>query len=184
MEDNDLINTIQELRLEGVLQFAEHLTLHTLIVSLISPGLVLRLLEAHRSLFIEQGCTDIRGHDNDRIAEVYRTSFGISQLAIFKDLEKHVEDIGMSLFDFIEQDHTVGFTAYRLSQLATFLVTDVSGRCPDQTSRGMALHKLGHVDFDQGLFAPEHKFGKRLGQFGLTDTRWTHEDKGAIWPFR
>src|SRR5260370_36529409 len=157
MEDNDLINTVQELRLEGVLQFTEHLTLHTLIVSLISPGLVLRLLEAHRSLFIEQGCTDIRGHDNDRIAEVYRTSLGISQLAIFKDLEKHVEDIGVSLFDFIEQDHTVGFTAYCLCQLTALLVTNISGRCTDQTSRGMTLHELGHIDLDQGLFASEHK---------------------------
>src|SRR5437588_1177308 len=134
MEDNDLINTVQELRLKGVLQFAEHLTLHALIVSLISPGLVLRLLEAHRGLFIEQGCTDIRGHDNDRIAEVYRTSLGISQLAIFKDLEKQVEDIGMSLFDSIEQKHTVGFTAYLLSQLTNCFVPARPSRSTDQRS--------------------------------------------------
>ncbi len=55
VEDDDLIDTVQELRLEGVLQFAEHLALHRLILALIGFGLVLRLFEADRGFFVQQG---------------------------------------------------------------------------------------------------------------------------------
>src|SRR5581483_1076472 len=177
MENDHLIDTVQELGFEGILQFTEHLILHGIVVALMGFGLIFRLPEADGCFLVEQGSTDVRGHDNNRIAEVHRAALGVSQLAIFQNLEQHVEDIGVSLFDFVEQDHTVGLTANSLGKLTTLFIADISWRCTNQAGSCMALHKLRHVDFDQSILATEHEFGERFCQLGLTDTGWSHEDE-------
>ena len=142
MEDNHIVDTVQELRLEGVLQLAEDLVFHRVIFVLVGFRLVFRLLEAHLCFPIEQGSTDVRGHDDNGVAEVYRASLGVGQLAIFQNLEQHVEDIGVSLFDFVEQDHAIGLTAYSLGKLTTFFITNISRRGTDEPSRRVSFHEL------------------------------------------
>src|SRR5579875_79302 len=142
MEDDHLVDTVQELRLEGVLQFAEHFALHGLVLALMCPGLVLRLLEADRGFAVEQRRADVRCHDNNGIAEVYRAALRVGQLAVLKDLEEHIKDIGVSLFDLIEQDHTVRLAAHCLGELTTLFVTDISWGSANQACRRMAFHKL------------------------------------------
>ena len=53
MEDDDLIDTVQELGLEGILQFAKHLALHALVLGLIGPGLILGLFETNGGFFVQ-----------------------------------------------------------------------------------------------------------------------------------
>src|SRR6266487_972916 len=184
MEDDDLIDTIQELRLEGILQFAQHLTFHALILRLVDFVLIFGLFETDGGLFIQQGSTNIRCHNDDSVAEVYRAALGVCQFAIFQDLQQHVEDIRVSLFDFVEQNDAVGFATYCLSELAALFIADISWRGANQASCRMAFHKFRHVDFDQGIFAPKHEFGKRFSKLGLTDTCWPHKDERTDGAFR
>src|SRR5947209_11065845 len=177
MEDDDLIDTIEELRLEGVLQFAQYLAFHALILVLVGFVFVLGLFEANGGFFIQESCANIRCHDYNSVTEVNRASLGVSQLAIFKDLQQHVEDIRVSLFDFVEQDHTIGFTAYRLGELTTLFITDISWRGTNEAGSRVAFHKFRHVNFYQCVFATEHEFRKRFSKLCLTDARWSHENE-------
>ena len=58
-----------------------------------------------------ESCADIGGHDNDRIFKIDQPALGICQPAIFQNLQKHIEYVGMGLFDFIKQQYTVGMSA-------------------------------------------------------------------------
>src|SRR3712207_8837296 len=51
--------------------------------------------------------TRVRGHDQDDIAEVDLLSVVVGQLAMIHDLQQHVEQIGMRLFDLVKQQHAV-----------------------------------------------------------------------------
>ena len=53
MEDNNFIDTVEELRLEGILQLAQDLRLHRLILALVGLGLILRLFEANGGFFVQ-----------------------------------------------------------------------------------------------------------------------------------
>src|SRR6266566_5020884 len=174
MEDDHFINTVQELGLEGILQFAKNLALHGLIVGLMGFVLVFRLFEANGGFLVQQGCANIRGHDYNGIPKVYGASLGISQFAVLKNLEQHVEDVRMSLLDFVEQDDAVGLAAYRLGELTTLFIANISGRGTNQACRRMALHEFRHVNFDESFFTTEHKLGKRTSQLCLSNTSRTH----------
>ena len=47
----------------------------------------------------------IRGHDDDGVLEVGGTALVVGQTAIVENLQQDVEDIGMGLLDFVEQQH-------------------------------------------------------------------------------
>src|SRR5438270_2218294 len=177
VENDNFIDTVQELGFEGILQFAEYLALHRLVLILIGSGLIRRLFEADGGFFVQKACANVGGHDDDGVAEVHRAAFGVGQLAVFQNLEQHVEHVRMSLFDLVQQDDAVRLTAYCLGELAAFFVTDISGRRANETGCRVTLHELRHVNFDEGFFASEHKLGQGLCQFGLTDTRGSHEDE-------
>ena len=59
MEDDDFIYTVQELGLEGILQFAKYLCLHCFVIRLVSFSSVFRLFEADRGFLIQQGGADV-----------------------------------------------------------------------------------------------------------------------------
>ena len=59
MEDDNFIDTVQELGLEGILQFAKYLTLHRLVLRLIGFVLIFRLFEANGGLLVQQGRADV-----------------------------------------------------------------------------------------------------------------------------
>src|SRR5205807_7213930 len=98
--------------------------------------------EANGGFLVQKGRADVRSHDDDGVAEVYRASLGIGQLAVLKNLEQHVEDIGVSLLDFVEQDHTVGLAADCLSELSTLFIANISGRGTNEAGSRVALHEL------------------------------------------
>src|SRR6266550_77316 len=160
MEDDDFIDTVQELRFEGVLQLAKYLPLHCLVIRLMGFILVFRLFEADRGFLVQQGRADVRGHDHNGIAEVYSATLSVGQLAILQYLEQHVENVRVSLLDFVEQDYTIGLATNSLSELTALFITDISRRSTNQPGSRMALHEFRHVNFDKRFFTTKHEFSK------------------------
>jgi hypothetical protein len=57
---------------------------------------------------------DVRGHDDDRVLEVDGAPLGVGRPAVVQDLEKHVEDVVVSLFDLVEENDGVGLLALKV----------------------------------------------------------------------
>ena len=106
-------------------------------------------------------------------------AFAIGQAAIIENLQEDVEDVRMGLFDFVEEDDAVRTTADGFSELAPFIIADISRRSPDQAGYGMFFHVFRHIDTDDVAFIIEEGFSQGLGQFGLADTGRAEEDEGT-----
>ena len=124
----------------------------------------------------------VGGHDDDGVREVDRSPLRIVDAALVEDLQEDVHDIGMCLFDLVEEDDGVRFPADLFGQLTGLVVTDVTGRRADDPGDAELLHELGHVETDEGLGRIEELVGQLLDEFGLTDTGGTDEDEGRRFP--
>jgi hypothetical protein len=99
-EDNDFIQTVEELRTEVLLQFFVHQGTDAVVLRF---GLVASKFEAETTAtFLNHLRTDVRGHNQQGVLEVHRAALGIGQATIFKNLQQHVEDIGVGFLDLIE----------------------------------------------------------------------------------
>ena len=127
-------------------------------------------------------CTEIASKDDDRVTEAHNTASRVSQCAIFKELQQHLEDIGVSLFDFIKQHHTIGLTPHLICQFAAIVVAYIASRRTNKPARGMLLAKLAHIDLNQCVIRAKHLTGKHARQLGLTNTSWPHKDKATDRP--
>src|SRR5690606_41738413 len=58
---------------------------------------------------------EIRGHDDDRVAEIDRTALPVGQASVIQHLQQHVEHIRMCLFDLVEQNHLIDRKSTRLN---------------------------------------------------------------------
>ena len=156
MEDDELIDAVEEFRLEDVAHFAEHSLL----------GRVLRLLllvagadgeaEGRRAL-LQEVCTGVTRHDDDGVAEVDGASLAVRQAAVVEHLQQDVEDVGMRLLDFVEQDDGVRLAAHGVRELAALLVADVARGRADHARDGVLLHVLRHVEADDGVLRAEER---------------------------
>ena len=160
IEDDDLIDTVDELWLEITLDLS-----HVLFFSLI--------------LFKSILTAQVARHDEQRVLEVDRHALGICDPAIIQDLQQHIEDIRMCLFHFIEQDDGVRIAAYGLGQLTALIISDISRRSADQTSHAVLFHIFAHIDaHDMGLTVKQ-LFSQCLGHLGLAYAGRTQEQKAA-----
>src|SRR5919199_1601018 len=98
VEDNNLINPVEELWTEARSHRLHHPTPHLIVLTIFS-GKVENVLG-----------TDVAGHDNHSILEVYRVTLSIGNATIIEDLQHHVEHIGVSFLDFVKQNHRIGTT--------------------------------------------------------------------------
>jgi hypothetical protein len=48
---------------------------------------------------------EVRGHDDERVAEVDRAALAVGQPAVVEHLQQHVEHVRVRLLDLVEQDH-------------------------------------------------------------------------------
>ncbi len=128
------------------------------------------------------GRADVRGHDQDGVAEVDRAALAVGQPAVVEHLQQDVEDLAVRLLDLVEQDDRVRPPAHCLGELAALVVADVAGRRPDQAGHGVPLLVLGHVDPDHRPLVVEHELGERPGELGLADARRAEEDERADRP--
>ena len=139
-----------------------------------------RCAEAHtRAEFCQLARTNVGRHDDDGVAEIHLAAQAVRQLPVVQGLEQEVEDVRVCLLNFVKQHDGVRATTHFLGQLATFLVSDVARRCPDQARDGKLLHVLGHVDANQGFLGIEHEFRKDLGELRLSDAGRPKEDEGT-----
>src|SRR5258708_3590399 len=83
----------------------------------------------------------------------------------------------MPFFNLVKEHDRIGTTADRFRKLATFFITDVTGRRTNQPRGGEFFHVLRHVDLNQGVAVAEHEFGQLLREKRFPDSGWTEENK-------
>ena len=90
MEYDGSRQTVEEFRLEGFLYLTEH-SLSGTYLTVETNGSLMRILS-----------TGIGSHDKNQVAAVRFPSFVVRQHCIVHHLQQDVENVGMSLFDFIQ----------------------------------------------------------------------------------
>ena len=176
-EDDRLVEAVEELWIERPLDLVQDL--------LLGLGVAVRLrriLKAHRLLELQVACTDVRGHHDDRVLEVNRAAQAVGQLAVLEDLQQDAEQVGMRLFDFVQQDDGVRRALDALGQLAALFVAHVARRGADQLRHRVLFHEFRHVEADQRLLAAEQAIGKRPRHLGLADTGGAQEEERPCRP--
>src|SRR5205807_19572 len=141
MEDDNLINTVDELRLEEPLQTFHCLRAHHLMLCLAASVTLLRQ-ETHVSRTLEISTTCIASHNHNCILEVHSATLTIGQAPIIHDLQQRIEDLGMRLLNLVQQDNTIRTTTNLLGQLTTFIIANISRRATKQARHGMWFHVL------------------------------------------
>ena len=176
MEDHCLVDTVEELRLEGAAQLRQHGLAHALEALVI----VLRA-PAGKAQFVAHGGdvlrADVAGHDDDRVLEVHVPSLCVGDDAVLQDLQQDVPHVLVGLFDLVEEHHAVGLAAHLFGQLAALVIADVARGRADQTRHRVPLHILGHIDADHGVLVAEHGLCQRLAQLGLAHARGAEEQE-------
>mmetsp|Transcript_5091 Transcript_5091/g.14882 ORF Transcript_5091/g.14882 Transcript_5091/m.14882 type:complete len:236 (-) Transcript_5091:82-789(-) len=85
----------------------------------------------------------------------------------------------MGLFDFVEENDRVRTSAYGFGELAAIFVSDVSWRRTDQSSDGMWLRVLRHVNSDQVTFLAIVQLRKQcLGELRFSHSSRSQEEEG------
>src|SRR5262249_16683512 len=96
----------------------------------------------------------------------------------------YIEDVGMRLLDFVEQDDGVRSATYAFGELSAFFVTDIAWRGADQFRYGMLFHKFRHIEADERLFGTEQEFCQAPRNFCFAYARRTEEEEASNWPRR
>src|SRR4028118_1765401 len=134
VEDNDLVNAVEELWTEARAHGIHYPTLHLFVLTVIT-GNIQNVLG-----------TDVAGHDDHAVFEIYRVTLSIGNATIIEDLQHHVEDIGMRFLDFVEENHRIRTPTDRFCKLTAFFITNVSGRGTNESRDGVLLHVLRHIN--------------------------------------
>ena len=101
------------------------------------------------------------------------------QLPVFEDLKQDVENVRMSLFDFVQEDNRIWRPAHAFGELSAFFIADIAWRRADQLRNGMLLHEFRHVEAHQRFFRAKEKFGKSASHFRFADARGPKEQEAA-----
>src|SRR5919198_1523820 len=173
MEHHDFIDAVQELRVEGALQFLADVLPH-----FIQGTRFAIALEAEGRLLFDGAATHIGGHDQNDVLEVDGAAVAVRQPAIIHHLQQDMEDIGVSFFDLVEEHHRIRPTADTLRELAAFVVADVPWRGTDQARHRKTLHVFRHVDADQRVLIAEEELRQRPRQLRLAHAGGAQEDEG------
>ena len=128
--------------------------------------------------------SQVAGHHDHGVLEIHGAALAIGQTTVVKHLQQHIEDVGMGLFDLVEQQHRIRLASHRLGQGAALVVADIARRCADQPRDAMLFHEFAHVDPDHVVVAVEQKSCQRLAQLGLADTGRSEEQEGPQRPVR
>src|SRR5690606_27070782 len=174
MEDDDVVQPVQELRVERPLDLGPDLLLHRLVALVRAP-----LMEAEHAALRDVPRPQVRRHDDDRILEIDDTAVVVREVTLVQDLEEDVEDFRVRLLDLVQEDDRVGLATDRIAPRPRVLVADVARRRADQPGDRELLHVLGHVDPDERVLVGEEELRERTGQLRLPDARRAAEDEAA-----
>ena len=173
-EHDHVVEAVDELGAEELLRLGLERLLDALVVLDLLP-----LLEPEVGASLDDVGADVRGHDDDGVAEVDPPAERVGQVAVVHHLQQHVEHVRVRLLDLVEEDDRVGAPAHALGELAALLVADVPGGRADQAGDVVLLHVLGHVEADHRLRVAEHELGQRLGEERLADAGRAQEHEAA-----
>ena len=93
--------------------------------------IVCMLEEAERAALPHVFGAEVRGHDENRIAEIHHVALTIGHAAIIQNLQKRVPNLRVGFLDLVEQHHAIRTAADRLRQLTAFFIADITGRCTE-----------------------------------------------------
>src|SRR5436190_2336139 len=150
-------------------EFGAHQPLHL--------GMIFGAHFASAEIFLNDRRTDVAGHDDDGIFEIYGAALAIGKPAIIEHLEEDIKNIMVRFFNFIEQHHAIGAAADGFTELPALFVADVTGRRADEPSHSVFFHVFAHVNADHGVFVIEEEFSERTGGLGFADAGWAKENK-------
>src|SRR6202007_1173540 len=86
VEDYNLIQAVEKLRIERALDLGHHQIFHGL-----APGLVCAGLETQAGALLQMTRAQVGGHDDDGIAKIHGVAQAVGQLPVFKDLQQDIE---------------------------------------------------------------------------------------------
>ena len=138
MEYNDIINTVQEFRLEHPFYLIHHLSLHMLIITFF-------IFLRSKSKFLGfNNCLSacIGSHNDTGLLKIYFSSLRICNMSVIQNLKQNIKYIRMCFFNLIEQNHAVGISAYLFRQLTAFIISYISRRRSNQFGYTVFLHVL------------------------------------------
>ncbi|CAB4685407.1 unannotated protein [freshwater metagenome] len=121
--------------------------------------------------------TQVACHDDDGVAEVNTASLAVCKTTFFKNLQQRVEHVGVSFFNFVEQNNREWLATNCFSELTAFFVADVSRRRTNKATNGVLFHVFRHVERDESLVITEQEFSESLCKFCFTNTSWSEEDE-------
>ena len=106
----------------------------------------------------------------------------VGHAAVVEDLQQHIEYLRVGFFDFVKQEHGIGFPSNGLGEIAAFVVTNIARRGTDEAGHRMFFHEFRHVDAHHGPFRIEDEFGQGFGQLGFAHAGGAHENKRTDGP--
>ncbi len=121
VEDDGLINPIEKLRAETTAQGFHDARSHFFVATII-PDHIQNVLRSQ-----------VARHDDDGIFAIHRATLRVGDATIVKNLQHDIEDIWVSLFNFIKQNHRIGAATNGFRQLSTFVKSDISRRRTNQS---------------------------------------------------
>ena len=151
-EDDGARQTIEKFGLEELFHLGEHGIARRDVAGKSHTGLARKLRSG------------VGGENQQHMTEIGLASVGVSERGAIHDLEQDVENVGMRLFDLIEQQHAVGRAADGVGELSAVLVAHVAGGRTDEARHGVFLGILAHVEVHQ---LNAQLLGEHFGHFGL-----------------
>ena len=180
MEYDQFVHTVNELGAEHTLYLIHHAALHFRVVKrLIGIGAKPHGLAADNAL-----SAGVARHDDNAILKAGHAPHVIRQPSVLQDLQQHVKNIRVRLFDLIKQHNAVRLAADGFSQLAALLKADITGRRAHHARGSVFFHVFAHIQADQRIFIAEHRLAQGAAQLRLADASRSQEDEGANRPFR
>ena len=104
LEDDDIGETVEELRLKGALGLVHDAVLELLVVA----GGIHADVEADGVVALQHVGPDVGRQDDDAVPEVGRIPIGIRQATVIKYLQEEIPDIRMRLLELVKQDDREG----------------------------------------------------------------------------
>ena len=178
VKDDDVVDAVEKLRPKRLFQVGHD---HAADLGVRAPGALARLLrEAEAAAAVRDGlCADVRGHDDDGVAEVHLPPERIRELAVLHDLQQEVEHVLVRLFDLVEQHNGIRLAAHLFRELAALLVADIARGRADEPRDAVPLHIFRHVHADERLLVAEERLGQRAAELRLPDAGRAEEQKAA-----
>src|SRR5437879_3260161 len=174
VEDYNLIQPVEEFRVERPLYFVHHHFFHGPTANFVEAG-----LETEAGAFLQVPRAQVRGHNDDGVSEIHGVAEPVGQLSGFEYLQQNVEDVRMGLLDFIQQDDGVRRPADALGQLTALFVAHIPRRRADELRHRVFFHELRHVEANQRFLRPKKEFGQAAGDLGLADAGGPEEKEAA-----